>query len=429
MNDFKTDFKAWLQEHFSQSAASGYYSSVKKVFDEHFDYNQDWQQHSKSILPLLARYFEFANREYLLDRVTIWYALDYFKKITDFIEEGNIKEQEENVEISIFDGDTFYPVCSVRLSQLYDAVLTIQTYLFNIPSNLKPKNENTPVNIARLAALLVEIETTSALKDLKDAAIHIVYDNKNNSRKKTALSHYCDFLYSLTADSNFLYPSSEIMKLIENKNPNKTIKGNYKIVQQLTGNNPLQVGIKGMTMPYTHNYYTDNYNYEKEVPPTDFVLVKEDLAEILNFDIKTIKKYFEEENKIDKLLVDPKQIEKLSAIKQTTTVIRHYFSIKSTNIFLKNGLKHLEVKHKEVDYTCEGYGYWITRLEATKFLCISHNAFHALINSSNCSRLSYIPDKVRYYAPDIEYLKDTPKFKRAAKRQIKYVKTKDYMKN
>ena len=74
------------------------------------------------------------------------------------------------------------------------------------------------------------------------------------------------------------------MKLIENKNPNKTIKGKYKIVQQLTGNNPLQVDIKGTTMPYAHNY-----NYEKEVPPTDFVLVKEDLAEILNFDIKTIK--------------------------------------------------------------------------------------------------------------------------------------------
>ena len=128
MSDIKSDFREWLQKHFSKSTAYSYYGLVQKIFDKNFGDNKDWQQYSQSIMPLLVRYFEFANREYYLDRVTIWYALDYFDKITDFIGKGNLKEQEENVKISIFDGNKFYPVCSIRVSQLYDAVLIIRTY-------------------------------------------------------------------------------------------------------------------------------------------------------------------------------------------------------------------------------------------------------------------------------------------------------------
>ena len=403
MTDIKTDFKAWLQEHFSQSAASGYYSSVKKVFDEHFDDNQDWQQHSKSILPLLARYFEFANREYLLDRVTIWYALDYFKKITDFIEEGNIKEQEENVEISIFDGDTFYPVCSVRLSQLYDAVLTIQTYLFNIPSNLKPKNENTPVNIARLAALLVEIETTSALKDLKDAAIHIVYDNKNNSRKKTALSHYCDFLYSLTADPAFDYKGNPIVNMTTTKSPNNMIGGNYYITQPISGKQPLQIKIKDPNRVY---YHDDN-----DIP--DFILIESDMVAILHIDRKSVVKHFVDKKIIKNKRPDAKEIEKEYGIAKDKTVIRDYFSLSSTNEFLKEHHHSVYKRGNPVNYDKEGYNYWIRQSEAIRKLAVSRNAFHNLVTEKNCSYLDYIKegtkniDYKRYYLEDIKYLKTT----------------------
>ena len=92
-------------------------------------------------------------------------------------------------------------------------------------------------------------------------------------------------------------------------------------------------------------------------------------------------------------------------------------------------MKPVKIFRISIATNCDANPLYGSHIEATKFLCISHNAFHALINGSNCSRLSYIPDKVRYYAPDIEYLKDTPKFKRATRRQIKYIKTKDYIKN
>ena len=85
MSDIKSDFKKWLQEHFNKSTAYSYYGLVQKIFNKNFGISQDWQLYSDSIMPLLARYFEFANREYKLDRVTIWYALDYFDEILKFI--------------------------------------------------------------------------------------------------------------------------------------------------------------------------------------------------------------------------------------------------------------------------------------------------------------------------------------------------------
>ena len=422
MGDIKTDFKQWLQENYSKSSAYSYYSLVQKIFDKNFGVDQDWQQYSESVIPLLVRYFEFANREYYLDRVTIWYALDYFEKILKFIYSKQVKTFSYNptVEISLYDGNKDYFVVNIPLYFSNDHIKYIANGIYGQNHNIDAKK----IDILNIDISLHNIcEQIKSVK-IEDIAIHIVYDSANNSNNKAALSKYCDFLYSLTNNLLYLYPSNKLIKLIKNRNPNKTIKGNYKIVQKLTGNNPLQVGIKGTAMPYHHNY-----NYENNNPPTDFVLVKEDLAEILNFDIKTIKKYFEEGTQIYKMLVDPKQVEKTWKIKQTTTVIRNYFSIKSTNAFLKAGLKQLKIKHKTVDYDCEGYKYWVTRLEATKFLNISHNAFHCLIDEGNCSRLKYIPDKVKYYAPDLEYLKNTHALKRAYRRKIKYVKTNNYNQN
>ena len=85
MSDIKSGFREWLQERFSKSTAYSYYGLVQKIFDKNFGDNKDWQQYSQYIMTLLVRYFEFANREYYLDRVTIWYALDYFKKIDDYL--------------------------------------------------------------------------------------------------------------------------------------------------------------------------------------------------------------------------------------------------------------------------------------------------------------------------------------------------------
>lgn len=394
MSDIKSDFREWLQKNFSKSTAYSYYALVQKIFDKNFDDSQDWQKHSESIMPLLVRYFEFANREYSLDRVTIWYALDYFDKITDFIGKGNLKEQEENVKISIFDGNKFYPVCSIRVSQLYDAVLIIRTYLFNVQNNLKPKNENTPVDIVKLSTLLLEIETTSVLKDLKDAAIHIIYDNKNISAEKTALSRYCDFLYSVTSDPAFYYKGNPVVNMATTKSPNNMIGGNYYINQPISGKQPLQIKINDPSRVY---YHDDN-----DIP--DFILIVSDMVDILHIDRKSIVKHFVDKEIIKNMQPDAEKIEKKYGIAKDKTVLRDYFSLSSTNEFLKDSHHSIYNKSRPVNYDKEGYDYWISQSEAVKELAVSRNAFYNLVTENNCSYIDYIKGYPRYYSEDIKYL-------------------------
>lgn len=69
MDDLKIGFKKWLQENFSKSTAYGSFSLVQKIFDKNFENSENWKEQSERVIPLLVRYFEFANREYYLDRV------------------------------------------------------------------------------------------------------------------------------------------------------------------------------------------------------------------------------------------------------------------------------------------------------------------------------------------------------------------------
>lgn len=184
MNDIKSDFKKWLQGHFSKSTAYRYYGFIQNIFDKNFGDNKDWQQYSQNVMPLLVRYFEFANREYYLDRVTIWYALDYFNKIADYIQSGHLKSTKPDVDIYIFDGDKNYFVCSTGMNELYDNVVFIQRYLFESTYNLQYNEKNLSVDALKLVILLENIKETGKLQDLRDAAIYIAYNNPNNSAEK-----------------------------------------------------------------------------------------------------------------------------------------------------------------------------------------------------------------------------------------------------
>ena len=143
-----------VAKNFSKSTAYSYYALVQKIFDKNFGDNKDWQQYSENIIPLLVRYFEFANREYYLDRVTIWYALDYFKKIADYIQSGHLKNTRPDVDIYIFDGNKNYFVCSTGITELYDNVVFIQRYLFGSTDNLQYNEKNLSVDAYKLVILL-----------------------------------------------------------------------------------------------------------------------------------------------------------------------------------------------------------------------------------------------------------------------------------
>ena len=388
MSDIKSDFREWLQERFSKSTAYSYYGLVQKIFDKNFGDNKDWQQYSQYIMPLLVRYFEFANREYYLDRVTIWYALDYFKKIDDYIQSGHLKSTKPDVDIYIFDGDKNYFVCSTGMNELYDNIAFIQRYLFESTDNLPYNSENVSADAAKLVILLLNIKGTTKLDDLKNASIRIVYNNENNSAEKTALSRYSDFLYALTTNPAFDYKANQFVYMATTKSPKNYVSGFIEI-EPITGEHARSI--------------RPNPNIRRDTI-VGYVYSTEDLANIFDINFNTasnLMRRFNEEFKI-------------------TTACGCYYSSYATNMCLKANHHYKDKQsdeiHSDVDYTKTGYEQWKTRKEAMKLLGIKKLAFYTHV-ANKCLYIDYAQGAPRYYLPELKYFGNTPKIKRIKNRK------------
>lgn len=367
MDDLKIGFKKWLQENFSKSTAYASFSLVQKIFDKNFENSENWKEQSEIVMPLLARYFEFANREYYLDRVTVWYALDYFDELTEFIYPKNLSNYEPLVSLYLYDGKKDYFICKVPLYRLSDHLkyLSARVYEYDISSNL---DDREPFDIL---LPLPEIYDNIEPLDVKDAAIHIVYENTNNSAEKAALTRYCDFLYFTTHSLAFDYKNNPTVNMVANKNPRK--HPNYVEDIPITGEHAQQI-----------KYY---YNPSRSAEILDCVLTIDDLKKIFKVGAERAKCLINEISK-----------------KCSKTVIDTYYSISCANICLKKHHKIAEKLHDGVDYKLEGYDYWITRKEATEILDISHNCFENCVSTSNCTHIDYSNLYIRYYKKDVEYL-------------------------
>ncbi len=421
----KNDFKDWLlKQKLNPKTVSAYVRSIQKISDRYFPEanKNNLDALTENIIPLLIKYQELSNREYYLDRITIGRAVKYFDTIWNTLFYKTNINPKAQVKLSIYDGKDYYPVCDTNFKELPLDLERIITYFYEDQLLWENPNRNTvksKITKDLSHDIIEKILSKTEPLDTKDIAVHVSYNIKGILNEKTALTQYCCFLKDVRSTPNYL--DSEIMQLVTRKNPNETISGNYEIVQPLTGDTPQKVALKDEEILYYHDDRTI----------ADFILVKKDLAQIFNLDLKTVKKYFLQKSKIDKMSVDVLKIKKEYALTwedihltYKSTVLRDYFSLDSTNALLKKGLKKIKEQHPGVDYSRQGYKYWVTRLEATQFLKISHNAFLNSVNGSNCSRVEYIPGYSKYYAPDIEYLSTTTIIKRAVKRKQKYINNK-----
>lgn len=131
-----------------------------------------------NIIPLLVQYYELANKEYYLDRVTILQALEYFNTISDNI----YKTTKSDIKLSLFDGQKDYFICDTDLKSLYDDVWLINRYLYESNDTLESKH-NSNIDLAKLSILMLEIKENYH-EDLKRIAVHIVYNNKGVQDRK-----------------------------------------------------------------------------------------------------------------------------------------------------------------------------------------------------------------------------------------------------
>ena len=108
MEDLKQKFKDWLIQQGNKSGTiTSYLSRLQKISDK------DWDNLTSNIIPFLVKYYELANKEYYLGRVTILHALEYFSKISDSIYNKANISAEFDVKLYIFDGKNDYFICDI----------------------------------------------------------------------------------------------------------------------------------------------------------------------------------------------------------------------------------------------------------------------------------------------------------------------------
>lgn len=386
MNDLKTDFRNWLiEQDVKERTVVTYLRRVQKLSKD-----TNWDFLTVNAIPLLAEYLEYANKEYFLDRITIWRALEYFDKISDIIYANSTLTSSNRVKLYLFDGKEDHFVCDTSLMLLYDDIWLINRYLYESEDKLEIKY-NSNIDTMKLNMLLLKLKN-DVQEELKNLAIHIVYDKKGVQDNKIAITKYCNFLYSKPQTPQYKSKFDEAVDLTRNINPNKTIDGNYKETRPITGKYPRQV--------------TAYFRQHRERSDTDDVFTIKDLSQIFYIDSKTAINL----------------MERFRAT-YTETVLRCYYSVKATNACLEKYHHYkIENEYAEVDYLLGGPDYWCTRKEALVILGIRRSVFHAHIAQNN-PYINYAEKAPKYYKPVLEYLSNTDTIKKLSKRKYNKNKT------
>lgn len=391
--DYKSEFKKWLaQQNFNYSTIKSYISLVQRLVKECA--NSNWQEFSNVVVPLLAVFYEITNREYYIDRVTTWYALDYFDKVSKYIHHNgyNLGVLEPKVTLQLFDGKNYYGKdYKINFDQLNEHLKCLAQRMFNYKID---GGKSVPFkNRMEFWIALNDFNKESSVK-FEDAAIFIAYETKGNSWRKGALSQYCNFLYAKTQNSYFLYPSNDLINLIRNENPNKTIDGGFEETRPITGFSARQVKPK----PKAHRDVDGKYVYSTV-----------DIAKIFDIDFDTASDLMFRYGNAFKI----------------ETVLRGYYSYEATNKCLEEYHhykdKDFSEKYSDVDYSHEGYKWWYNRKRALEFLGIKKDAFYSHV-ARKCLHIDYAKGAPKYYAPELEHFKNLNIIKRVSKR--KYHKNK-----
>jgi len=378
-HSLKEEFKKWLeQQNYKPSVVRDYIYHIQCMVKDLTE--ADWSKFSDNVIPLLTAFYEIANKEYYLDRVTAWYALDYFDKISQNMH--NLGIYEPKTTLSIFDETKHYHICDTTISKLNNILKNITYELYDYKIDVVYNSD-----ILRMLQQEFYKFSPSLRKNL---AIRITYDIKGNSQRKTALCRYCDFLYQKANNLNYLYPNNTLINLIQNKNPNKTIDGCFKEIRPITGFSARQVEPDMKIFRDTDKGY---------------VYSTTDVAEIFDIDFNTASDL----------------MNRFGSAFKIQTVLGGYYSAEATNQCLEEYHHYKDKadseKYPNVNYNHSGYKWWCNRKEALDILGIKKAAFYSHIAKKNLYT-DYAKGAPKYYIPELEYLRDTPRIKRIRNRKI-----------
>lgn len=391
MNTIKVKFKKWLlkkSESKLKNAATvnNYLKKIDEICKETFPNTSDpecaWKKLSDWILPVLAKYYERANKGYKLDRITICDAIGYYRKIicpmyqTGWLSNDDINE----AKLYFFDGKDYY-IDTVHVKDLYTYVTLFNDIVFKHPLPSKLIDEQEPD--AYFSNKIIKIVQDNKIKNPEDMALHIVYKLEGKYTGKFVLEKFCDYLNHQTVIPRCNFQQNELLQTITNLNPTQTINGNYRETRTLTGEHSAQVA----------------FHFRSKVaerPNENYVLTQDDLAEIFHINEVTVC------DLMYRFSTDRKATGK-TYIK---TISREYYGIEAVNACLEE-YHHYDKSRRidDVDYTKEGFDkYWCTREKALKIVGVKKQAFYKRVKSKSVY-IDYAKQAPKYYIPHLEQVK------------------------
>lgn len=406
MIDLEENFRKWLSEKHKSSTVNAYIRRIIAVYkknfvQENFHFSNNYLGIlTENLMPLLVKSYEFSNKEYYIDRVTIWHALDYFSRIFEAINTSKHLNNNQTVKLYFYCYEGDFQIDSVSFENLRDYVQLFNSFCY------KRDKQSIHLSSEEIRNFLKKIKKIIAENNIKDSsvydsALHIIYPYRSARLEKTALTHYCSFLYNQTGLAQYDYQNNAFMNLVKTQNPTKEPK-NYDVVHEVTGNRPMEIAVK-TDLALRHD-------------DPEYTLTLKNLTEIFNTS---------ETSGINLL-------EKYRKSYPHKTVINSYYSVSAANECLKQYYYKISKPHPGVNYELEGYrNYWCNRAKALDILKISQEAFYSHIGKStnkrkyweSCSHIEYSPQAPKYYKPDLEYLATLPEFKRLSRnKNLKYNK-------
>ena len=398
MNTIKVKFKKWLLKKSDsklkyEATVNNYLKKIDEICKETFPNTSDqeyaWEKLSDWILPVLAKYYERANKGYKLDRITIWDAIGYYRKIiypmyqTGWLPNDDINE----AELYFFDGKDYY-INTVHVKDLYEYIKLFNGIVFehSLPSKiiLGYDLESDFTN------KIIKIVKDNKIKHPEDMALHIVYKSEGKYTGKFVLEKFSEYLHTQRFVLQYNHKNNELLYNISNLNPTQTAKGNYKEIRCLTGEHSSQVA------------FTPKSIFSNR-PDENYVLTQDDLAQIFHINEVTACDLMSRFTRERKATGKP----------YIRTILTDYYGIDAVNACLED-YHHYDINLKidKVDYTKEGFDkYWYTREEALKIVGIRKQAFYNRVKSKSVY-IDYAKQAPKYYIPHLKRLKNAPNLRR-----------------
>ncbi|MBQ9738842.1 MAG: hypothetical protein IJV75_04965 [Alphaproteobacteria bacterium] len=382
-------FENWLKKRRLTAKTISIYksqlNSLKRDMPQIFDIDS-----KDGFLSLHSLYTEYLNGSYLLDRVTIGSAINYFREVVPFINPTRWEKDTTTVDISIYYFDKKdYFIQSIALKDLADW-LSLFSQILSKESLFKISNEYSFDSFI----FYTEIEKFKRIigKDnIDDVAVRIKYKDSQFIKHKAVIGQYLHYAGMQMGMSVSAINQHPMTKKIKSKNPkkieNQPASERYTELKPLTGKGAKQIQL-GLT----------------QAPSQDYALLMTDISTILNISLASAYDIIDYINHND-------YYTKFAGIGRHYTVLRSYYSIADTNAFLIKRHSHGKEGEKgsffsKVNYNHKGYKYWCGRKECLEILGIQKTSFYK-INGYIKTHLCYTNHQAErlYYKPEVKHLK------------------------